>query len=73
MKPRDTPCIFCAIVAGHVPCHVVYEDEHLLAFLDHRPLSSNSTKNSEVEVSSNAAVRSFRQTYLTEWTDTIEI
>jgi hypothetical protein len=35
--------------------------------------TSNSTKNSEVEVSSNAAVRSFRQTYLTEWTDTIEI
>ena len=39
MKPRDNPCLFCAIVAGHVPCHAVYEDEHLLAFLDHRPLN----------------------------------
>jgi len=27
------------MVAGHVPCHAVYEDEHLLAFLDHRPLN----------------------------------
>jgi histidine triad (HIT) family protein len=39
MTPRDTSCIFCALVAGNVPCHVVYEDEHLLAFLDHRPLN----------------------------------
>ena len=39
MKPRDNSCIFCAIVAGHVPCHAVYEDAHLLAFLDHRPLN----------------------------------
>ena len=39
MQPRDPPCIFCAMVAGNVPCHAVYEDEHLLAFLDHRPLN----------------------------------
>ncbi len=39
MKPRDNSCIFCAIVAGHIPCHAVYEDEHFLAFLDHRPLN----------------------------------
>jgi histidine triad (HIT) family protein len=39
MQPRDTSCLFCAIAAGHVPCHAVYEDEHLLAFLDHRPLN----------------------------------
>ena len=39
MKPRDHSCIFCAIVAGHVPCHADYEDEHLLTFLDHRPLN----------------------------------
>ena len=32
MQPRDTSCLFCAIAAGHVPCHAVYEDEHLLAF-----------------------------------------
>jgi histidine triad (HIT) family protein len=40
MKARDNSCIFCAIVARNVSCHVVYEDEHLLAFLDHRPLNS---------------------------------
>lgn len=27
-------CIFCKIVAGEVPGHVVYEDEHVLSFLD---------------------------------------
>jgi histidine triad (HIT) family protein len=31
-------CLFCRIVAGEVPAHVVYEDERFLAFLDHRPL-----------------------------------
>jgi histidine triad (HIT) family protein len=32
-------CIFCAIVARTVPCHTVYEDEDILAFMDHRPLN----------------------------------
>ncbi len=27
-------CIFCSIVAGNIPCYKVYEDEHVLAFLD---------------------------------------
>ena len=31
-------CLFCRIVAGDVPAHVVYDDERFLAFLDHRPL-----------------------------------
>jgi histidine triad (HIT) family protein len=30
-------CIFCAIVAGAAPVHVVHEDEHSLAFLDIHP------------------------------------
>ena len=35
----DPDCRFCAIVAGDdEDSHVVYEDEHSLAFLDHRPL-----------------------------------
>ncbi|MGH2963112.1 MAG: HIT family protein [Solirubrobacterales bacterium] len=34
----DPECRFCAIVAGDDEAHVVYEDEHSLAFLDHRPL-----------------------------------
>jgi histidine triad (HIT) family protein len=31
-------CIFCSIVAGDVPASVVYSDDAVLAFLDHRPL-----------------------------------
>lgn len=31
-------CVFCKIVAGEIPCHKLYEDDHLLAFLDVGPL-----------------------------------
>jgi histidine triad (HIT) family protein len=34
----STSCIFCAIVAGNAPCHRVYEDEHVLAFMDIQPV-----------------------------------
>jgi histidine triad (HIT) family protein len=34
--PAD--CKFCAIVAGSIDAHVVFDDEISLAFLDHRPL-----------------------------------
>lgn len=27
-------CIFCKIASGEIPCHKVYEDEDVLAFLD---------------------------------------
>ena len=30
-------CIFCAIVAGNIPAAAVYEDEHVLAFMDIAP------------------------------------
>ncbi|MCH2132318.1 MAG: HIT family protein [Phycisphaerales bacterium] len=33
------PTIFDAILAGEIPCHRVYEDDHVLAFLDIGPLS----------------------------------
>jgi histidine triad (HIT) family protein len=33
-----TGCVFCEIVAGRVPAYVVYEDQTVVAFLDHRPL-----------------------------------
>ena len=33
------PTIFARIIAGDLPCHRVYEDEHVLAFLDIFPLS----------------------------------
>jgi histidine triad (HIT) family protein len=31
-------CLFCRIAAGEQDAEIVYEDEHSLAFLDHRPL-----------------------------------
>ncbi len=33
-----TPCVFCQIVAGELPAHVVLDDDRFLAFLDVRPL-----------------------------------
>jgi histidine triad (HIT) family protein len=33
-----TACVFCEIVAGRTPAHVVFEDERFVAFLDARPL-----------------------------------
>ncbi len=35
--------IFSKIIAGEIPCHKVYEDEHVLAFLDINPLSPAHT------------------------------
>jgi histidine triad (HIT) family protein len=32
------PCTFCDIIAGTTPSTQVYADEHVVAFLDHRPL-----------------------------------
>ena len=34
-----TDTIFGKIIRGEIPCHRVYEDEHVLAFLDINPLS----------------------------------
>lgn len=35
---RDPNCVFCQIVAGERPAHVVLESEHAFAFLDARPV-----------------------------------
>ncbi len=35
--------IFGKIISGHIPCHKVYEDEKVLAFLDIHPLSTGHT------------------------------
>ncbi len=35
--------IFGRILDGEIPCHRVYEDEHVLAFLDVGPLSEGHT------------------------------
>lgn len=37
------PTIFDKIIDGQLPCHKVYEDEHVLAFLDINPLSEGHT------------------------------
>ncbi|HAU29746.1 MAG TPA: HIT family protein [Rhodospirillaceae bacterium] len=31
-------CIFCQIISGNIPAHVVYEDDLVVAILDHRPV-----------------------------------
>ena len=36
-------CIFCQIVRGQAPCHKVYEDGEVLAFLDIFPVSPGHT------------------------------
>lgn len=35
--------IFSKILRGDIPCHKVYEDDHVLAFLDVGPLSTGHT------------------------------
>ena len=35
--------IFSRILSGEIPCHRVYEDDHVLAFLDITPLSPGHT------------------------------
>ncbi len=35
--------IFSKIIRGEIPCHRVYEDQHVLAFLDIGPLSQGHT------------------------------
>jgi histidine triad (HIT) family protein len=37
------PTIFDRILDGEIPCHKVYEDDHVLAFLDVAPLSEGHT------------------------------
>ncbi len=39
----DSKTIFGKILDGEIPCHRVYEDEHVLAFLDVGPLSEAHT------------------------------
>jgi histidine triad (HIT) family protein len=35
--------IFAKILRGEIPCHKIYEDDHVLAFLDVMPLSRGHT------------------------------
>ncbi len=36
-------CIFCKIIAGELPSSKVYEDEHVVAFLDIHPVAPGHT------------------------------
>jgi histidine triad (HIT) family protein len=36
--PADHRCIFCEIIAGRSPASHVYQDDHVLAFMDIRPV-----------------------------------
>lgn len=36
-------CIFCKIVSGEIPSNKIYEDDHILAFLDIRPVNPGHT------------------------------
>jgi histidine triad (HIT) family protein len=38
-----TDCIFCKIVGGELPSYKVYENEHILAFLDIHPVNAGHT------------------------------
>src|SRR5204863_9255125 len=40
---RMAETIFSKIIRGEIPCHKVYEDEALIAFLDIGPLSQGHT------------------------------
>jgi histidine triad (HIT) family protein len=37
--PPDAPCVFCDIIAGRSPAHVIYEDQSAIAFLDIFPFT----------------------------------
>ena len=41
--PREPNCLFCKIAAGAIPCHKVYEDADVLAFLDIGPIVRGHT------------------------------
>ncbi len=35
----ETPCAFCEIIAGRLKSSFVYDDEHVVAFMDIRPVT----------------------------------
>ena len=41
--PSDEVTIFDKILAGDIPCHRVYEDDHVLSFLDVNPIAPGHT------------------------------
>jgi histidine triad (HIT) family protein len=39
LETPTVPTIFTRIISGEIPCHRIYADEHVFAFLDIAPLS----------------------------------
>jgi histidine triad (HIT) family protein len=39
MKRYDPDCIFCNIVAGHIPATILYRNDHVAAFRDVSPVA----------------------------------
>jgi histidine triad (HIT) family protein len=42
-KEIMSECIFCKIVKGEVPCHTIWEDDDVVAFLDSTPINKGHT------------------------------
>ena len=40
---QDVPSVFTQIINSQLPCHKVYEDEYVIAFLDIQPLTRGHT------------------------------
>jgi diadenosine tetraphosphate (Ap4A) HIT family hydrolase len=38
-SPAEEPCVFCEIIAGRAESSLAYEDAHVIAFMDIRPLT----------------------------------
>ncbi|WP_119391352.1 HIT family protein [Taklimakanibacter lacteus] len=38
MIVHSSPCLFCRIARREIPAHIIYEDDHLVAFLDTGPI-----------------------------------
>jgi diadenosine tetraphosphate (Ap4A) HIT family hydrolase len=43
MEIKMTDCIFCKIIAGEIPSTKIYEDDHVLCFLDINPITPGHT------------------------------
>lgn len=40
---NHSDCIFCRIISGRIPCTKLFENEHLIAFLDIHPATEGHT------------------------------
>ncbi|MDQ0246470.1 histidine triad (HIT) family protein [Bacillus fengqiuensis] len=66
MSTHDEQCIFCKIIRGEIPCAKVFENEHVLAFLDISQVTKGHTlvipkvhKKDIYELTPNIASRLF--------------